>query len=81
MFPSLQFNSIYHGVYNIIIIINENYNRNIPPLQSDSILPHPASYQVVLTIDIVIIDPQSVEKRSLDLMDTVNAKKRWITIY
>jgi hypothetical protein len=33
------------------------------------------------TIDIVLIDPQSVGKRTHDLMDTVNAKKRWKTIY
>jgi hypothetical protein len=34
MFPSCQFNSVYHKIYNIIIIIDENYNKNIPPLQS-----------------------------------------------
>jgi hypothetical protein len=33
-----------------------------------------------LTIDLVLIDPQSVGKRNHDLMDTVNAKKRWKTI-
>jgi hypothetical protein len=33
------------------------------------------------TIDLVLIDKQSVGKRSLHLMDTVNAKKRWMTIY
>jgi hypothetical protein len=32
-------------------------------------------------IDLVSIDPQSVGKRTHDLMDTVNAKKRWTTIY
>jgi hypothetical protein len=31
-------------------------------------------------IDLVLIDPQSVGKRTHDLMDTVNAKKRWKTI-
>jgi hypothetical protein len=30
---------------------------------------------------LVLIDQQSVGKRSLHLMDTVNAKKRWTTIY
>jgi hypothetical protein len=35
----------------------------------------------ILTIDLVLIDPQSVGKRTHDLMDTVNAKKRWKTIY
>jgi hypothetical protein len=39
------------------------------------------SQQLVKTIDLVLIDQQSVEKRSLHLMDTVNAKKRWTTIY
>jgi hypothetical protein len=34
----------------------------------------------VLTIDLVLIDPQSVGKRTHDLMDTVNAKKIWKTI-
>jgi hypothetical protein len=33
------------------------------------------------TINLVLIDPQSVGKRTHDLMDTVNAKKRWTTIY
>jgi hypothetical protein len=33
------------------------------------------------TIDLVLIDQQSVGKRCLHLMDTVNAKKRWTTIY
>jgi hypothetical protein len=33
------------------------------------------------TIYLVLIDQQSVGKRSLHLMDTVNAKKRWTTIY
>jgi hypothetical protein len=32
-----------------------------------------------LYIDLVLIDQQSVGKRSL--MDTVNAKKRWTSIY
>jgi hypothetical protein len=33
-----------------------------------------------IIIDLVLIDPQSVGKRTHDLMDTVNAKKRWKTI-
>jgi hypothetical protein len=32
-------------------------------------------------IDLVLIDQQSVGKRSLHLMDTVNTKKRWTAIY
>jgi hypothetical protein len=32
-------------------------------------------------IDLVLIDQQSVRKRSLHLIDTVDAKKRWTTIY
>jgi hypothetical protein len=35
-----------------------------------------AAFAVVSTIDLVLIDPQSVGKRTHDLMDTVNAKKR-----
>jgi hypothetical protein len=35
----------------------------------------------VYTIDLVLIDPQSVGKRTHDLLDTVNVKKRWKTIY
>jgi hypothetical protein len=31
-------------------------------------------------IDLVLTDPQSVGKRTYDLMDTVNAKKIWTTI-
>jgi hypothetical protein len=34
----------------------------------------------VHTIDLVLIDQQSVGKRSPHLMDTVNAKKRWTII-
>jgi hypothetical protein len=33
------------------------------------------------TIDLVLIDQQSVGKRSLHLINNVNAKKRWTTIY
>jgi hypothetical protein len=36
---------------------------------------------LALTIDLELIDQQSVGERNLDLMDTVNAKKRWTTIY
>jgi hypothetical protein len=32
------------------------------------------------TIDLVLIDQQSVGKRSLHLMDNFNVKKRWTTI-
>jgi hypothetical protein len=35
----------------------------------------------ISTIDLVLIDQQSVEKRNLHLMDTVNVKKRWMTNY
>jgi hypothetical protein len=38
------------------------------------------SINMFITIDLVLIDPQSVGKRPHDLMDTVNAKKRWKTI-
>jgi hypothetical protein len=33
-----------------------------------------------VTINLVLIDPQSVGKKSLHLMGTVNVKKRWTTI-
>jgi hypothetical protein len=33
------------------------------------------------TTDLALIDKQSARKRSLHLMDTVNTKKRWTTIY
>jgi hypothetical protein len=35
----------------------------------------------VLAINLVLIDQQRAGKRSLHLMDTVNAKKRWTTIF
>jgi hypothetical protein len=35
----------------------------------------------IIIIDLVLIDQQSVGKRSLHLKDTVNAKKRWTIIY
>jgi hypothetical protein len=31
----------------------------------------------IVIIDLVLIDKQSVGKRSLHLMDSVNAKKKW----
>jgi hypothetical protein len=34
----------------------------------------------VTTIDLVLIDQQSLGKKSLHLLDTENAKKRWTTI-
>jgi hypothetical protein len=34
----------------------------------------------VQSIDLVLIDPQSVGKRTHHLMDTFNAKKRWKAI-
>jgi hypothetical protein len=37
--------------------------------------------ELAFPIDLVLIDPQSVGKRTHDLTDTVNAKKRWRTIY
>jgi hypothetical protein len=36
---------------------------------------------IIQTIDLELIDQQSVGKRSLHLVDTINAKKRWTTIY
>jgi hypothetical protein len=36
---------------------------------------------MIETIDLALIDQQSVGKRSLYLMDTDNAKNRWTTIY
>jgi hypothetical protein len=35
----------------------------------------------LLDKDLVLIEQQSVGKRSLHLMDNINAKKRWTTIY
>jgi hypothetical protein len=36
---------------------------------------------MIQPIDLVLTDQQSVGKRSLHLMDTVNTKKKWTTIY
>jgi hypothetical protein len=36
---------------------------------------------VLTTHGLVLIDQQSVGKRSLHLMDTFNVKKRWTAIY
>jgi hypothetical protein len=44
-------------------------------------LNHVKEIYIQTTIDLVLIDQQSVGKRSLHLMDTVSAKKRWTTIY
>jgi hypothetical protein len=46
-------------------------------MNSCSTAPRPTR----LPIDLVLIDHQSVGKRSLFLMDTDNAKKRWTTVY
>jgi hypothetical protein len=45
-----------------------------------NIIPIMSSLKIALSIDLVLINQQSVGK-SLHLMDTVNAKKRWTTIY
>jgi hypothetical protein len=34
----------------------------------------------IVTIDLILIDIKSVGKRSLHLMDIVNAKKKWTTM-
>jgi hypothetical protein len=48
-------------MYNIIIIIDENYDKNIPPLQTaDLILPHAANNQVALTKKGVPVNLSSV---------------------
>jgi hypothetical protein len=36
---------------------------------------------LVGSIALILIDQQCVGKSSLHLMDTVNAEKRWMTIY
>jgi hypothetical protein len=41
----------------------------------------PSHASMVYTIDLVLIDQQSVGKRSLHVMGNVNTKKRWTTIY
>jgi hypothetical protein len=42
---------------------------------------HQMGHDIIdITIDLVLIDPQSVGKRTHDMMDPVNAKKRWKTI-
>jgi hypothetical protein len=33
------------------------------------------------SVDLVFVDQKCVGKRSLHLMDTVNAKQRWTTVY
>jgi hypothetical protein len=43
--------------------------------------PRKKERTIICPIDLVLIDQQSVGKRSLLLMDTVNAKKRGTTIY
>jgi hypothetical protein len=49
---------------------------NLEPVEESSV------HRVIMDITIdLLIDQQSVGKRSLHLMDTVNAKKRWTTIY
>jgi short-subunit dehydrogenase len=50
-------------------------------LQFDMCLGVSNRRDTVLAIDLVLINEQSVGKRSHRLMDTVNAKKRWTTIY
>jgi hypothetical protein len=58
------------------IIVNEFLTKH-----STNTIEQPLySPDMALTIDLVLIDPQSVGKRTHDLMDTVNAKKRWKTI-
>jgi hypothetical protein len=51
-------------------------NTDVESLQKDQ----RTEVVLVRTIDFVLIDPQSVGKGTDDLIDTVNAKKRWKTI-
>jgi hypothetical protein len=51
--------------------------KNILVILTDRYLNESNGY----AIDLVLIDPQSVRKRTHNLMDTVNAKKRWNTVY
>jgi hypothetical protein len=41
--------------------------------------PRKSQMNFEISIDLVSIDSQSVGKRTYDLMDTVNTKKRWKT--
>jgi hypothetical protein len=61
-------------------------DRNNFKCQNGPVLPPPQifyfnAHALHKIIDLVLIDPHSVGKRTHDLMDTVNAKKRWKTIY
>jgi hypothetical protein len=51
----------------------------IHKINKSSLVIYDSGDEKVKHIDLVI-DPQSVGKRTHDLMDTVNAKKRWKTI-
>jgi hypothetical protein len=52
-----------------------SYNNQISYLNALQLI-----VKCALLIDLVLIAQQSVGKRSLHMVDTVNAKKRWTTI-
>jgi hypothetical protein len=56
------------------LILLPNYNSYSSPIQCKI-------NTLLKDIDLVLIDQQSVGKRSLHLMYTVNAKKGWTTVY
>jgi hypothetical protein len=57
------------------------FETEFKPIGSDAYFEGMSCYFKVVTIDLALIDQQSVGKRSLHLLDTVNAKKRWTTSY
>jgi hypothetical protein len=69
-------------VYNMHNIVEKRFSISIAPVRSQGgSLVFNKIIDFVLRINLVLIDQQSVGKRSLYLMDTVNAKKRWTTIH
>jgi hypothetical protein len=48
--------------------------------QNDFVMRNTVKFELEKTIDLVLIDQQSVGEISLHLMGTVNVKKRWMTI-
>jgi hypothetical protein len=79
---SINFGRQVYQVKNVI-----NFNMNTLPLQTNKMTSSCQNIlsrygqQYVTFIDLVLIDQQSVGKRSLLVMDTVNAEKRWTIIY
>jgi hypothetical protein len=80
---NLETNKITADVSSWIPAVNSERISHVPCFYGRAIVFHTSvsDTSVILYVDLVLIHQQSVKKRSLHLIDTVNANNRWTTIY